>query len=109
MRTSETEIILEHTYHHSRYENKARLLALKEQQRVKISVAFPTLNEEVTIGKEVLILKTELMDRTPLVDEIVVIDSGSTDRTRTIAASYGAKVYESKNILPKYGTYRGKG
>ncbi|MFQ3620199.1 MAG: glucosyl-3-phosphoglycerate synthase, partial [Spirochaetales bacterium] len=46
---------------------------------------------------------------TPLVDEIVVIDSGSTDRTRTIAASYGAKVYESKNILPKYGTYRGKG
>jgi tetratricopeptide (TPR) repeat protein len=29
-----------------------------------------------------------------VVDEMIVVDTGSTDRTREIAASYGAKVYE---------------
>jgi len=97
------------TFHHSKFSDISRLVELKSQQGVRISLAFPTLNEEATIGKEILILKTELMDRAPLLDEIVVIDSGSIDKTRSIAASFGAKVYESKNILPRYGTHRGKG
>jgi len=105
----ETNPILQKTFHHSKFSDLSRLVELKTQQGVKISLAFPTLNEEATIGKEILILKTELMDRVPLLDEIVVIDSGSLDKTRSVAASFGAKVYESKNILPKYGTQRGKG
>jgi hypothetical protein len=33
-----------------------------------------------------------LLNLIPIVDEIVVVDTGSTDRTKTIAASYGEKV-----------------
>jgi glucosyl-3-phosphoglycerate synthase len=76
---------------------------------VTISLAFPTLNEAQTIGKEILILKAELMDRVPLLDEIAVIDSGSTDETRSVAARYGAKVYNSREILKRCGSFRGKG
>ena len=101
--------LLERTWHHSRFSDIARLVSLKERKGLKISLAFPTLNEEATIGKEILVIRTELMDRYPLVDEIVVIDSSSKDRTRQVAERYGAKVFESKNILPKQGTYRGKG
>lgn len=101
--------LLSRTWHHSRFGDITRLVALKEKKGLKISLAFPTLNEEATIGKEILVIRTELMDRYPLLDEIVVIDSSSQDKTKTIAERYGAKVYESKNILPSYGTYRGKG
>ncbi|MDR1430340.1 MAG: glucosyl-3-phosphoglycerate synthase, partial [Spirochaetaceae bacterium] len=42
-------------------------------------------------------------------DEIAVIDSSSKDNTRKVAERFGAKVFTSKTILPKYGTYKGKG
>jgi glucosyl-3-phosphoglycerate synthase len=38
-----------------------------------------------------------------------VIDSGSTDDTRAIAARFGARVFSSRDILKSYGTFRGKG
>jgi glucosyl-3-phosphoglycerate synthase len=101
--------ILKKTWHHSRFEDIGRLVSLKEKKRLKISLAFPTLNEELTIGKEILVIRTELMDRFPLVDEIAVIDSSSKDKTRQVAERFGARVIASKTILPKYGSYRGKG
>jgi glucosyl-3-phosphoglycerate synthase len=101
--------ILNRTWHHSRFRDIDRLVTLKEKKGLKISLAFPTLNEELTIGKEILVIRTELMDRYPLLDEIVVIDSSSKDNTRKVAERFGAKVFTSKTILPKYGTYRGKG
>ena len=101
--------ILKNTFHHSRYADKSKLVEMKEKQNLKISLAFPTLNEEKTIGKEVLIIKTELMNRFPLIDEIVVIDSKSTDNTCRIAADFGAKVYKSQDILKNKGSFRGKG
>ena len=104
-----TNTILKNTFHHSEFSNKEELVKLKEKQGVKISLAFPTLNEEKTIGKEILIIKNELMDKYHLLDEIVVIDSDSEDKTREIARQYGAKVYKSSEILPQYGIHRGKG
>ncbi|HUX42767.1 MAG TPA: glucosyl-3-phosphoglycerate synthase [Rectinemataceae bacterium] len=101
--------ILGRSKHSSAYSDKKRLVELKKEKGLTISLAFPTLNEEATIAKEILVLKTELMDRFPLLDEIAVIDSGSTDKTREIAKEYGATVFVSSDILKGYGTYRGKG
>ena len=87
--------ILARTFHADEFRDTAALVEMKRSRGARISLAFPTLNEEATIGKEVLILKTELMDRFPLLDEIAIIDSDSTDRTREVAAQYGAKVFSS--------------
>jgi glucosyl-3-phosphoglycerate synthase len=103
------DALLQKTWHHSRFSDIARLVSLKERKGLKISLAFPTLNEESTIGKEILVMRAELMDRYPLLDEIAVIDSASKDNTRKVAERFGARVFDSKNILPHLGSYRGKG
>jgi glucosyl-3-phosphoglycerate synthase len=101
--------ILNKTWHHSGFSDIGRLVALKEKKGLKISLAFPTLNEGATIGKEILVIRTELQDRYPLLDEIAVIDSSSKDNTRKVAEEFGARVFSSKAILPTYGSFRGKG
>ncbi|MFP3043963.1 glucosyl-3-phosphoglycerate synthase [Treponema primitia] len=103
------DVLLQKTWHHSKFSDITRLVSLKEKKGLKISLAFPTLNEEATIGKEILVMRTELMERYPLLDEIVVIDSSSKDNTRKVAERFGARVFDSKSILPNYGAYRGKG
>lgn len=97
------------TFHHGEFWDLRQLVLAKEKAGLTISLCLPTWNEEATIGKEVLVFRSELMDRYPLVDEIAVIDSGSTDRTREVAAEFGADTYLSADILPDYGTRRGKG
>jgi glucosyl-3-phosphoglycerate synthase len=97
------------TFHHGEFWDLLKLVRLKEEKGLSISLCIPTLNEEKTIGKEVIIFKSELMDRYPLLDEIAVIDSGSTDKTCEVAAAYGADVYLSSDILPSQGFKRGKG
>lgn len=97
------------TFHHSQFWDLLRLIRKKQEQGITISLCIPTLNEEKTIGKEVVLFKSELQDRYPLLDEIAVIDSGSTDRTLEVAASFGADVYSAADILPERGFKRGKG
>ncbi len=97
------------TFHHSQFWDLLRLIEEKEKKGLTVSLCIPTLNEEKTIGKEVVLFKSELVDRYPLLDEIAVIDSGSTDRTIEVAASFGASVYLSADILPEMGFKRGKG
>jgi glucosyl-3-phosphoglycerate synthase len=97
------------TFHHGQFWDLNELVAAKEKRGLSISLCIPTLNEEQTIGKEVVLFKSELMTRYPLLDEIAVIDSGSTDKTREVAADYGADVYLSADILPDMGFKRGKG
>ena len=97
------------TFHYSEFNNLNRLVEEKQRKNLKISLCLPTLNEEKTIAKEILIMKSELMTRYPLLDEIVVIDSGSTDKTIDIASAYGADVYEASEILPHLEKFKGKG
>lgn len=85
------------------------LVASKENQNLRVSVALPSLNEEETVGAVIQTIQSKLMADAPLVDEIVLIDSGSTDRTVEIARDCGIAVYLSADILPEVGSVRGKG
>lgn len=89
-----------------------RLLAAKRAAgaRGTVSVVLPALNEEPTVGRIVDTIRTELMtERVPLVDELVVVDSGSTDRTAEEAAAAGAKVVHRDEVLPRLPALPGKG
>jgi len=99
----------ENTYNANEFENFKELLALKEKQKVTVSLALPALNEEGTVGKVITTAKRELMERVPLLDEIVLIDSNSKDKTREIAQKHGIPVYIHQETLPQYGARIGKG
>ena len=99
----------ENTYHADEFKQLDRLVALKREQGVTISLALPALNEEPTVGHVIKTLKHALLDKVPLLDEIVLIDSNSTDRTRAIAAELGIPVFIHQELLPQLGARRGKG
>ncbi len=99
----------ENTFQSREFANLERLVALKEERGLTISLGLPALNEEKTVGTVIQTVKTALMEQVPLLDEIVLIDSGSVDYTREIAADLGIPVYIHQDILPQYGAYRGKG
>ena len=103
------EWLKNNTFHHSSFKNVKRLMQKKKELGLTISLCFPTLNEEKTVGKEISLMRKELMEKYPLIDEIAVVDSGSTDRTEPIARKAGADFYYSSEILPQYRAYRGKG
>ena len=88
----------------------ASLLAAKAQgSGTSVSVVLPALNEQQTVGAIVESIRTRLMEAAPLVDEIVVLDSGSTDRTGEVAAAAGARVVHRDDILPGVPPVPGKG
>ena len=57
---------------------------------MKISIALITLNEEANLPRTLESVRPLVRDGQ---GEIIVIDSGSTDRTLEIARSFGAKVF----------------
>jgi glucosyl-3-phosphoglycerate synthase len=103
------EWLSKNTFHHSRFKDVKKLVRLKQEQGHTISLCFPTLDEERTVGKEITLMRREFMERHPLLDEIVVVDSGSTDNTEKVAREAGADFFFSGDILPRSRFYRGKG
>jgi glycosyltransferase involved in cell wall biosynthesis len=72
---------------------------------MKISIVIPAYNEELYIGKT---LDSVLnLDRKDWEVEILVINSGSTDRTEAVAKSYGALVYNEEHKSIGYARKRG--
>ncbi|MEU9475643.1 glucosyl-3-phosphoglycerate synthase [Streptomyces sp. NPDC048191] len=86
-----------------------RVLCAKQRTGRTISVVLPALNEEETVGDIVAAIRHDLVEQAPLVDEIVVVDSGSTDRTSEVAAAAGARVVHRDEILPRVPAVPGKG
>lgn len=58
---------------------------------IKLSVYLITLNEEERLEKTIKAIKQ-------IADEIIIVDSGSTDKTKLISEKYGAKFYHHKWI-----------
>jgi glucosyl-3-phosphoglycerate synthase len=83
------------------------LVAAKSGRRV--SVVLPALDEQATIGAIVAAIVPLTRGSAPLIDELVVVDSGSTDRTVEVAAAAGARVVLRTDVLPDLPPVPGKG
>jgi glucosyl-3-phosphoglycerate synthase len=97
------------TFQHDRFGSAADLAAAKRAAGLTISVCVPTRNEAATIGPIVRLLREELIEKVSLIDELAVMDAGSEDDTRTIAAAEGAAVFVEGEVLPEEGPGSGKG
>lgn len=87
-----------------------RLLAARAADpALTVAVVLPALDEEATVGRIVSAVRRQLVERHPLVDELVVVDSGSTDRTIAVARDAGARVVERSDVLPAFAPLPGKG
>jgi hypothetical protein len=99
----------QNTLHSAEFGDVKRLIELKRQQGVRISLGLPSLNNETTIGNIIGLIKSRLMDAAPLLDEIVLVDGGSTDATRRIATAMNVPSYASADVLSAHGSFRGRG
>jgi glucosyl-3-phosphoglycerate synthase len=79
---------------------------LHAKGRRTVSVVLPALDEEATVGGVIAAVRPLLGS---LVDELVVVDSGSTDRTIEVAAAAGARVVRRGDVLPELEPLPGKG
>jgi glucosyl-3-phosphoglycerate synthase len=86
-----------------------RLLEAKQRSGTTTSVVLPALDEERTVGAIVEVIRRAFVEEVPLVDELVVVDSGSSDRTASVAAAAGARVVHVDDVLPELGHVPGKG
>ena len=71
-----------------------------EEIEIAFSVIMPTYNSEATIEDALRSIRKQnfLQDKI----EILVIDGGSTDRTREIAMGYGAIILDNPDRFPEY-------
>jgi glucosyl-3-phosphoglycerate synthase len=108
MRSDVLEWLQRRTYAADSFD-AAQLAQAKRQQACTVSVVLPALDEERTVGSIVEAIRGELLERHGLVDEILVVDSGSTDRTAGVARAAGARVVHADAVLPDRGSVPGKG
>ncbi len=85
----------------------ADLAVARRDRGTTVSVVLPALDEEPTVGAIVRAIREALVEDAPLVDEVVVVDSGSADRTAAVAAAAGARVVDTTTVLPGNGRVPG--
>lgn len=85
----------------------AELVRAKAGRRV--AVVLPALDEQATVGAIVAAVRPLGTGPHPLVDDLVVVDSGSTDRTVELAGAAGARVVLRTDVLPELEPVPGKG
>ena len=95
------------SFHYREFADVGEMISRKQGRR--ISLVIPTWNEESTIGEVVEVLRKALIEEAQFLDELVVVDSGSKDRTREVASAAGARVVLADEILPEVEAVRGKG
>lgn len=66
-----------------------------------ISIIMPTLNSEKTIHIALASIHRQSLPISTI--EVLIVDAGSTDRTRHIAKEFGCTILENPQILPEYG------
>ena len=81
------------------YPAPAAVAVAKRRRGLSVSVCLPALDEEGTIGAICTTISAELVRGCGLVDELVVLDSGSTDRTVAAARAGGARVVRAEDVL----------
>jgi glycosyltransferase involved in cell wall biosynthesis len=69
--------------------------------KITFSVIMPTLNSEKTIKDSLEAIRKQKFDQAKV--EIIIADGGSADRTREIAASFGAVVVNNPKVTPENG------
>lgn len=87
------------TYDSAMLPSPEELLRLRGDETVALVV--PALNEAGTIGRNLAALVEHTGVRA-LLDELVVIDGGSHDTTRELAAAAGARVLRSADLATSY-------
>jgi glucosyl-3-phosphoglycerate synthase len=108
MRTDVRHWLTRRTYRSGDY-TASELVAAKRSGGSSVSVVLPALDEERTVGAIVAEIRRALVEAVPLVDELLVVDSGSTDRTAHVASDAGARVVHVDDVLPGRGRVPGKG
>ena len=59
-------------------------------------IFMPTISLCMIVKNEEAVLARCLESIADLMDEIIIVDTGSTDRTKEIAARYTSKIYDYK-------------
>jgi len=70
-----------------------------EESQILISIVMPTLNEEKRIERGLKSIREQSINSMGI--EILVIDGGSTDKTREISEKYGARILDNPKVVPE--------
>jgi glycosyltransferase involved in cell wall biosynthesis len=70
-----------------------------------VSIVMPALNSEKTIEKALVAIRKQKFDQKLI--EILVVDGGSTDKTKSIARKYGCRIVPNPRVQPECAKHEG--
>lgn len=73
---------------------------MNRQKEYIVSIIMPTYNSERTLERSLCSIRNQSLEQDAV--EILILDGGSTDRTKEIAEKYGAIFLENKKRLPEF-------